>query len=64
MNKLFFLKLFLKAKFYGLLCKINIHPLKYYSHSFKKSNVIRHYKKVIDVHVCKLCNKNIQHERN
>ena len=68
MNKIYFLKLFIKAKFYALLCKINIHPLKYYSHTTKilKSNSKYNYEKSIitDVYKCKLCNKHIHNERN
>ncbi len=68
MNKLFFIKLFIKSKIYALLCTLNIHPKKYYSHTTKilKSNSKYNYEKSIitDLYKCKLCSKQIHDERN
>ena len=43
----------LKYNFYKLLCKMNLHPRKIYSHSFKNLY------SVYEVNICKTCLKQL-----
>jgi len=51
--KIILFMLNLKYNFYKLLCKINLHPRKIYSHSFKNLY------SVYEVNICKTCLKQL-----